>query len=66
LPPGTNRVEFEYSPTLFGALTALNRITIVLLLVFVIFAVIRKARDTKRADAEFPDAQVHSGFQDGP
>jgi hypothetical protein len=66
LPPGTNRVEFEYSPTLFRALTALNRITIVLLLVFVIFAVIRKARDTKRADAEFPDAQVHSGFQDGP
>jgi hypothetical protein len=65
LPAGKNRVEFEYSPTLFRALTALNRVTMVLLLVFVILAVIRKARDTKRADAESPDDQAQSGFQDG-
>jgi hypothetical protein len=64
LPAGKNRVEFEYSPTLFRALTALNRITILLLLVFMILALIRKARNTKRADAEFPDNQAHSGFQD--
>jgi hypothetical protein len=65
LPAGKNRVEFEYSPTLFRALAALNRITILLLLVFVILAVIRKARDTKRADAEFPDNHARSRFQDG-
>jgi hypothetical protein len=51
LPAGKNRVEFEYSPTLFRALTALNRITILLLLVFVILALVRKAWDRKRADA---------------
>jgi hypothetical protein len=40
LPPGENRVEFEYRPTLFRALMALHRITMVLLLlVFVIFAI---------------------------
>ncbi len=44
LPAGKNRVEFEYSPTLFRALTALNRLTILLLLAFVIFAVMRQAR----------------------
>jgi hypothetical protein len=65
LPAGKNRVEFEYSPTLFRALAALNRITILLLLVFVILAVIRKARDTKRADAEFPHNHARSRFQDG-
>jgi uncharacterized membrane protein YfhO len=44
LDAGKNRVEFEYSPTLFRVLMALNRITIVLLLLFMIFAVVRKAR----------------------
>jgi uncharacterized membrane protein YfhO len=40
LPPGENRVEFEYRPTLFRALMALHWITMVLLLlVFVIFAI---------------------------
>jgi hypothetical protein len=40
VPAGKNRVEFEYSPTLFRALMALHRITMVLLLlVFVIFAI---------------------------
>jgi hypothetical protein len=42
LPAGKNSVEFDYSPTLFRVLTALNRITILLLLAFVIFAVTRK------------------------
>jgi hypothetical protein len=40
---GKNRVEFEYRPTLFRVLMALNRITIVLLLIFVIFALSRKS-----------------------
>jgi hypothetical protein len=45
VPAGKNLVEFEYRPILFRALMALHRITFVLLLFFVIFAVIRKARD---------------------
>jgi len=64
LPPGRNRVEFEYSPTLFRVLTMLNRITILLLLIFVILGLIRKARAAKRADAEFPDNQACSNVQD--
>jgi hypothetical protein len=48
LPPGRNRVEFEYSPTLFRILMALNRITMVLLVLFAIFAVGRKAWDNSR------------------
>jgi hypothetical protein len=44
LPAGKNRVEFEYRPMLFRVLMALNRITIVLLLLFVILAVVRSAR----------------------
>ncbi len=47
LPAGKNRVEFEYRPTLFRILMALNQITFVLLLLFVIFAVVRKTRDNK-------------------
>ena len=43
LGAGKNRVEFEYRPTLFRVLMALNRITAVLLLIFVIFAVSRKS-----------------------
>jgi uncharacterized membrane protein YfhO len=43
LPAGKNRVEFEYRPTLFRVLLAMNRVTIVLLLIFVIFAVSRKS-----------------------
>jgi hypothetical protein len=42
LPPGRNRVEFEYSPTLFRVLMILNRITVALLLGFIIFYVVRK------------------------
>jgi hypothetical protein len=42
LPAGKNNVEFDYSPILFRVLIALNRITILLLLAFVIFAVTRK------------------------
>jgi len=44
LPAWKNRVEFEYRPMLFRVLMALNRITIVLLLLFVILAVVRNAR----------------------
>ena len=44
LPPGKNRVEFEYHPTLFRVLMALNRITIVLLLLCGTIAIIRQAR----------------------
>jgi len=50
LPAGKNRVEFEYRPTLFWVLMALNRITVGLLLIFVIFAVTRNRR-TKMRDA---------------
>ena len=50
LPAGKNRVEFEYRPTLFWVLMALNRITVELLLIFVIFAVTRNRR-TKMRDA---------------
>jgi hypothetical protein len=46
LPSGKNLVDFEYRPTLFRTLMALHRITFVLLLLFAIFAVVRKARDT--------------------
>lgn len=42
LGAGKNRVEFEYSPTLFRALMALNRSTILLLLLFGAFALVRK------------------------
>jgi hypothetical protein len=42
LGAGKNRVEFEYHPTLFRVLMALNRITIVLLLLFGAFALVRK------------------------
>ncbi len=43
LGAGKNRVEFEYRPTLFRVLMALHRVTMVLLLIFVIFAVSRKS-----------------------
>jgi hypothetical protein len=44
LPPGENRVEFEYRPTLFRALMSLHRITMMLLLLaFVIFAIGHKS-----------------------
>jgi hypothetical protein len=42
LGAGKNRIEFEYSPTLFRVLMALNRITILLLLLFGAFALVRK------------------------
>jgi hypothetical protein len=44
LPAGENRVDFEYRPTLFQVLMALNRITIVLLLLCGTIAIIRQAR----------------------
>ena len=44
LPAGKNRVEFEYRPTLFRILTVLNRITILLLLLFVAFELLRRRR----------------------
>jgi hypothetical protein len=44
LPPGKNRVEFEYRPTLFRVLMALNRITIMLLLLCGTIAIIRQTR----------------------
>jgi hypothetical protein len=44
LPAGENRVEFEYRPTLFRVLMALNRATIVLLLLCGAIAIIRQAR----------------------
>jgi hypothetical protein len=59
LTAGKNRVEFEYSPTLFRTLTALNRLTVLLLLAFVIFAIIRQAGRCKLSDD-----QTHSGLQD--
>jgi hypothetical protein len=65
LPAGKNHVEFEYSPTLFRALTALNRITILLLLAFAIFAIMRKARATRRDAAKLTEDQAQSGLQDG-
>jgi hypothetical protein len=42
LPAGENRVEFEYSPTLFRSLVASSRITLALLVFFVIFMFVRK------------------------
>ena len=42
LPAGKNRVEFEYRPTLFRILTVLNRITILLLLLFVALELLRR------------------------
>lgn len=42
LPAGNNRVEFDYSPTLFQVLMTLNRITVVLVLAFMIVCVVRK------------------------
>ena len=53
LDAGKNRVEFEYRPTLFRILMILNRITILLLLLFVIFAVVRKIR-AKRFHPSLP------------
>jgi hypothetical protein len=41
LPAGKNRVEFEFSPTLFRALMILNRITLTLLAGFLIFLLYR-------------------------
>ncbi len=44
LGAGKNRVEFEYRPKLFRVLMILHRITVVLLLVFVIFVVVQVRR----------------------
>jgi hypothetical protein len=46
LGAGKNRVEFEYRPMLFRVLMALNRITMLLILLFVIFTV-AKASDRR-------------------
>jgi hypothetical protein len=50
LPAGKNRVEFEYRPTLFQVLMALNRITIVLLLLYGTIVIIRQERAIWRHD----------------
>jgi len=42
LPAGKNRVEFEYRPALFRILMVLNRITILLLLLFVALKLLRR------------------------
>jgi hypothetical protein len=42
LGAGKNRVEFEYRPTLFRVLMVLNRITILSLFLFGVFALVRK------------------------
>jgi hypothetical protein len=42
VPAGRNRVEFEYAPMLFRILMILNRITLTLLVGFLIFAIMRK------------------------
>jgi hypothetical protein len=65
LGAGKNRVEFEYRPTLFCALMTLNRMTIILLMLLLIFAAVRTARDSKSDIAKFPDDQVRSAFQGG-
>ena len=44
LRAGKNRVEFQYRPTLFRALMVSNRITILLLLLFVAFEVLLRRR----------------------
>ncbi len=44
LRAGKNRVEFEYRPTLFRLLMALNRITILLLLLFVVLKFFQRRR----------------------
>jgi hypothetical protein len=56
LAAGKNLVEFEYRPTLFQALMALHRITFVLLLLFVIFSVVRRARNSSRNTQSFDQA----------
>jgi hypothetical protein len=56
LPAGKNRVEFEYRPTLFRVLMILDRITIALLLAFILFAVVRKAMNHILGSARFRDA----------
>jgi len=56
LPPGRNRIEFDYSPTLFRVLMILNRITIVLVLAFMIFCVVRKALGHNLGSARFQDS----------
>jgi hypothetical protein len=44
LPAGRNRVEFKYDPALFRTLMVLNRITILLLLLFVVLERLRRRR----------------------
>jgi uncharacterized membrane protein YfhO len=51
LGAGTNRVEFEYRPTLFRILMILNRITAGVLVIFVLFVVIKNRRVKLRNNA---------------
>jgi uncharacterized membrane protein YfhO len=53
VPAGKNRVDFEYRPTLFWALMILNRITMALVLAFIILAVARKALGHTAGSARF-------------
>jgi hypothetical protein len=63
LSAGKNRVEFEYSPTLFRVLMILNRITVALLLAFMIFCVVRKALGHNLGSATFRDEQGYCEFR---
>ena len=55
LGAGTNRVEFEYRPTLFRILMILNRITAGVLVIFVLFVVIKNRRVKMRDNARVQD-----------
>jgi hypothetical protein len=58
VPAGNNRVEFEYRPMLFRALMVLNRITIMLLLLFMIVGAFRRVPFVRRNIETSPDAQA--------
>lgn len=56
LPAGKNRVQFDYSPTLFRVLMSLNRITVAVLLAFMIVCVVRKALGNKPSLWKSPES----------
>jgi Bacterial membrane protein YfhO len=61
LPAGKNRVEFEYRPTLFRILMILNRITMALLVSFLIFLLYRKRLTTTSDRISLRDEQGYPG-----
>jgi hypothetical protein len=58
VPAGNNRVEFEYRPMLFRALMVLNRITIMLLLLFMVVGAFRRVPFVRRNIEASPGAQA--------